>query len=205
MPLAISDSMGIGAPAPEYITGRKYRSHLYNTNTTAFALTTTATRLYYAPIYIHRAHTFTAMNMYNTDAGDNGEKFRLGLYNHSATNGPGSLVVDMGEITLTGAAAERSVVASCAVTRPGWYWTACHCDSASAVLSMVGIGSIKSDVGYKSHEPYNSLFGAFGVVDEATLTVPGSPYVDTAYAVLASTAVAPTAMVFAPPQVMLVA
>jgi len=192
-----------GSPGPTYISGRRYLSSVYTIGQGGAGLGTTSTRLYYMPIYIWEAHTFTGASMFNSGVGDNGDTLRLGLYTHSATNGPTSLVIDFGEITLTGAAAERVLSSSVSIGSPGWYWIAFHSNQALDVYPGVIAGQEISNAG-RYPIAFQGFFGDFATPGISASQMIAAWYVDTAYGALASTAVAPTARTTPAPLVWLI-
>jgi hypothetical protein len=158
------------------------------------AMTTTATRCYYTPLTIWTQKSFAGVSLYNTSVGDNGEKFRIMVFKDDGSGGgPGTLEKDFGEITLTAAAALRTLSSSWNAL-PGTYWLACWCDSASSVEAMRPF-AFTSLVGIVSQPSISNFIGDF-----TAPTTGGTGnlytfchYVDTAYGAAPSTAVAPTA------------
>ena len=169
------------------------------------ALTTTATRLYYYPIYLDRVVAFAGARTFNSGAGDNGEVYRVGVYAEATAGGPGALAKDFGEVTLTGAAALRTLASAWTNARPGWYYIAVHADSAFAIYAFRSIVSISS-VGYVATYIARGSIGALNP-GSAEWATPADGYqfmyVDTAYGALAATAVAPTNSTPAAPAVRL--
>ena len=180
-----------GVPPPDYITGTHYVPQYFIPD--GSTVTTTATRLYYVPIYIWQARSFSGVITYNQGAGDNGETYRVGLYTHSATNGPRSLVLDFGQVTLTAASAVRTLSNAASVPAAAWYWLALHFNAATAMYGMESAGAQVTAAGYYPNTPIQGFFGLVGSGSFGgnTLAV-RTRYVDTAYGALAATAVAPT-------------
>jgi hypothetical protein len=187
MPANFNNAPFNGAPTPTWATGVQ-RSPNWVVDDSA-TLTTTATRLYYYPMYFDRAETLTGARTCNAGAGDNGETYRVGLYfDNGASGGPGTLAVDFGTVTLTAASAVRTLASSYAMTSPGWYWIAVHHNTACSMYCY-RVGN-SADV--------NLSRGIGSITSSASVEWDGSAlqpffYVDTAYGALASTAVAPTA------------
>jgi hypothetical protein len=156
----------------------------------AAAMTTTATRLYYYPMYFDRAEVLAGVKTLNGGAGDNGETYRVGLYfDNGATGGPGTLAKDFGQVTLTAASAIRTLSNSYTMIAPGWYWIAVHHNTACSMAAFRA-GVVASGVA-----PARNI-GALNntsTTDEwqQGLLLPFF-YVDTAYGALAATAVVPT-------------
>ena len=180
-----------GATPPAYITGNRYPSpYVYSPDTTT--LTTTATRLYYVLTYVWEARSFQGCATHNSGAGDNGDTYRTGIYTHSATNGPTTLLHQFGEVTLTGAASERLQSSSFSVTTPGFYWLAFHANQAAAMARQRATTYQESGAGY-GPPVWTPAFAGFVASPWAQVTTMGIiRSVDTAYGSLASTAVAPT-------------
>jgi hypothetical protein len=187
-----------GILPPAYVSGvgASYPPHwaLYHTGT----LNTTATRLYYIPFYFNSLTAFTGLRSYNSGAGDNGEVFRMGVYEAALTSSggrglPGTRLVDCGEVTLTGASAVRTLASSFTPTYVGWHWLAYHANSAAAMYAVVNANQAGSPayIGTSFSLPVSAALGSqFGGL-----------YVDTAYGALAASAVAPTGVDFSAPLV----
>lgn len=156
---------------------------------TSGTLNTTAGRLYYIPFYFPALVQFTGLKMRNLGAGDNGEVLRLGVYEASQTTGlPSTLVIDAGEITLTGAAADRTLAAAWTPPYVGWGYFAYHANTAADIMPITDQLSSSQAVFYRPAR----FFGLSSTTPSTTAANFGGYYVDTAYAALASTAVAPT-------------
>lgn len=182
---ALSAGGSIIVPAinpPSYADAAYYTSQ-WGITALSETMTTSAGRLYYIPFFVWEAHTFEAMAIFNSGAGDNGETLRVGVYDNTGAKGPGALVTDFGQATLTGASAVRELSGTAALQR-GIYWAAVHANAASAMYAYAGLTTsinamnLSADVGLLSLTNINAHY-AFR-------------YVDTAYGALASTAVAPT-------------
>jgi hypothetical protein len=186
-----------GVPVPKIMSGTGIYPH-YTFTFTSTPLTTTATRLYYVPIYLDNLTTFAGIKTYNSGAGDNGETYRVGIYNEATAGGPGSLLNDCGEITLTAAPGLRTAASSFTNTVTGWHYLAIHANSAFAIYAFV------TAMGRAGSQPYdntNEALPQFGMGSFAGGTNSSYPflYVDTTYGALASTAVAPTASINSAP------
>ena len=159
-------------------------------------LTTTATRLYYIPYYFNEMREFTGLKTRNNGAGDNTDTFRMGVYkatlNSTGTRGaPSTLLVDCGEVTLTAAAAERTLASAFTPDYVGWHFLAFHANQAAA-MSALQVNFYSSSVGTIVANTTKYSFGG-SVSNDFTALGVAAYYVDTAYGALASTAVAPTA------------
>lgn len=182
-----------GAPLPKIMSGAGIKPHIFQVDASS-GLTTTATRLYYVPIYLPQIYTFAGMKTRNGNTSDNGDTFRMGLYAEATAGGPGSLVNDCGEVTLDASAAIRTLSSSFSNTAIGWHYMAFHSNQAVLINQMkvatannVGSGGDGMPV-----LTFDVSAGAKAVL-----------YVDTAYGALASTAVAPTASTDAGPMMFL--
>ncbi len=196
--LIVAQSAGLlGGPLfggfpQEYATGFFYTSQFFTTPI-AGGTTTTATRLYYMPILIFKGHVFTACETFNASAGDNGEKYRVGIYTHG-TAGPGTLVGSFGEVTLTGAEAVRELTANVTVPKSGLYWLAVHFESATVMQCVNAANKQLTAAGYLPSMMPQALLGYKSATTALTDPLNSMTlYVDTTYGALASTAVAPTA------------
>lgn len=178
-----------GVPPPKYVTGWRYLLTDYYTDQSG-GLALAAGVIHYARTYIWEARTFQGISIYNSGTGDNGDTVRVALYTDSAA-GPTTLVKDFGEITLTGAAAERVVSSSFTITQPGWYWIAVHTNQAASYYIMKLCGNYISNVGYGPNQSMFAFSGCVGASAHSGSGVHGY-YVTSAYGAAASTAVAPT-------------
>lgn len=181
-----------GVPTPIMMSGAAIGPHW--AGITNASKTTTAGRLYYYPIYFDRIQTFAGAKTRNTGAGDNGETYRVGLYTESASGGPGSLVKDFGEVTLTGAAAVRTLASAVSTTLLGWHYIAVHHNTAAAMNSY-GAGENITGAGLVTPNIYAGLIPTMDPASQLNSVGPvlfSFLFVDTAYGALAATAVAPT-------------
>lgn len=174
---------------PHYITNAYYQPQGYFA--TANSLTTTINRCYYVPFSVWEAHTFQGAATFNSGTGDNGEHIRMMVFNDNGANGgPGTLAKDFGEITLSGAAAQRTLASTWAAL-PGMYWSAIWHETAAAMISMDPLSFATTAGGYAGPKP-NDFMGTLSYTASAG-AVAAVHYVDTAYGVAPATAVAPTA------------
>ena len=178
----------MGGGAPPLVMSGMGMGPAYCVATEA-AMTTTATRLYYIPIYFPRAESWAGIKIYNGGSGDNGETIRVGVYEESASGGPGTLLDDCGEITLNNTFAVRTAASSFTVEE-GWYYFAIHHNSACTMYALCNRQRV-SNVGYAGAMSSGGSLPQFNPPDNREVNV--FPYVDTTYGALASSAVAPTA------------
>lgn len=195
---------GAKAPLPPSGMTAMFLPHWAYVNTVA-GLTSTTTRLYYIPYYFPVAGlSYTGLKCHNSGAGDNADTLRLGVYQASATTGlPSTLVIDAGEITLSGAAAVRTLASAWTAPYEGWGFLALHCNQAAEFYAFTNVSASSTAVGVIFPAPSIQLFGApsttFAISNTATNF--GAYYVDTAYGALAASAVAPTAILTTCPAV----
>lgn len=176
--------------APHYITGATYLPPGFSNS--GSGITTTVNRCYYVPFVVWEARTFQAVSTYNQGVGDNGKKIRMMVFNdNGAIGGPGTLAKDFGEITLTGAAALRTLSSSWATT-PGIYWGAVWFNSASDIGTIEQF-NIQTAVGSIGGSYAGAFFGDMGFTGAVRMA--HCHYVDTSYGAAPSTAVAPTASI----------
>jgi hypothetical protein len=175
-----------GAPFIGYDTALCYGPH-YITKSGG-TLTTTSTRAYYIPYFVGDAISFSSIRTYNQGAGDNGDTYRLAIYANDGTAGPGTLIQDIGQVTLTGASARRTITATINLSAYAnqWVWVMFHSNQAVAMYDM--------QVALTAGEYTNGTqgFGTFEDFFSGTQANAAFRYVDTAYGAAASTAVAPT-------------
>lgn len=177
-----------GAPTLSYDTGLTYHPHYILVGVTA-GFTTTSTRAYYMPYYVAEPVVFSGIKTGNVGTGDNGDTYRVAIYANDGTAGPGTLIVDAGQVTLTGAAAVRTLSVSIDLTTYSgrWVWVMVHCNQASLLHDMTAVAAT---VGAQN------MVASFGTFDFGSTTYDYNKvfrYVDTAYGAAASTAVTPTA------------
>lgn len=190
--IAVKYGLASGVALPKIMSGAGI-SPDYALQHVSNPLTTTATRLYYVPIYLDAITTFAGFKTYNSGAGDSGDVYRVGIYGEATAGGPGALLNDCGEVTLTGAAALRTSASSFSNTSIGWHYLAFHAQDAAAMYSMSGRLGL-SGVGLVNGAKTDAL-PQIGIPIVAAAANDSFPflYVDTTYGALASTAVAPTA------------
>lgn len=190
-----------GVPGPGRISGvgAVYPPHWSFIDAIVTAMSTTSTRLYYIPYYVDQIFQFTGIKTRNQSAAQAGNTYRCGIYAINTTTFlPGALLQDCGEVTLTGAVAERTLASSFTPTYIGWHFLAIHANqvssmakSASSVNAATSGGYDGINMGYVFGIPaLNGSYASFGAY-----------YVDTAYGALASTAVAPTGIVIEAPSI----
>ncbi len=183
-----------GAPSPKRMSGTMMMPH-YAHMVNSGGITTTATRLYFAPIFLDQVDTWLGMRAYNNGAANTGDKLRLGIYTEASAGGPGSLLKDCGEVTLTAAAAVLTATNSFTNTYIGWHYVAIHAQSATP-MRVMGAQEQRSDVAYRwgaiAAQAIASLDSAGAII--AGYSAGPQPFmsVDTVYGTLASTAVTPT-------------
>lgn len=173
-----------------YKTGNSYMSPFYLQ--TAGTLAVAATRIHYTPFPVLEAGaTFNRCYTYNQSAADTGEKYRTGVYADDGSAGPGTLILSFGEVTLDGASSLRTQTISLDLSAYNGQivWLAEHHESATSMFDMtcdtVAVGTPAAYFGPLLGSISNSFL-------TAGLAFYPSRTVDTAYAALASTAVAPT-------------
>lgn len=187
----VNGSFGGVAP-PLFLSGKVYIPHwMFSSGGTA---TVVANQIMYIPYFVPRTTTFAGAKAYNQGAGDNGKKMRIAVYGEAAAGGPGALLKDFGEITLTAASAERTLANSVTLSGPAWVYLACNFDTTPAMFAMRP-SFFSSNVGISTGLNFGHQFGSFGlqVSTTALSNMPGVDYVASAYGAFASTAVTPTA------------
>lgn len=166
-----------------------------------------ATRLYYYPFPVLAATTFNRAYTFNQGTVDSGEKYRTGLYaDDAAAGGPGTLILDFGEVTLTAAEALRTQTISLDLSSyVGQHvWFAFHNETSNMSIYTVQFPMAVATVGSGVLPAmFGPLFGSIGKVLNGADAFSPCKYVDTAYGALASTAVAPTTEITAAPLIAL--
>lgn len=188
-------------PTPKIITGAVYPPSSYGFCVSA--VTTTINRCYYFPWHIDQAHSYPSVICKNNGAGDNGEKVRIMFFkDDAAAGGPGTLAKDFGEITLTGAAAYRTLTpATPWAATPGMYWGAFWCETAADWYGMQPV-QLQTAAGYSMGPHMTNMIGVISTAPDFLVRlghVAHGHYVDTAYGAAPATAVAPTASLVGAP------
>jgi len=175
-----------GAPFPGYRTNVAVWPH-YVTKAGA-TLATTATRAYYAALYVNEGATFASVRLSNQSSGESGNKLRVAVYANDGTSGPGTLIQDIGEITLTASVARRTITTTIDLSAYAgrWVWVMVHMKEASSMYDM------RSSVTAGESTNGAGIFGSFEDGFAGSGSSNAFCYVDTAYGAAASTAVTPT-------------
>ena len=101
-------------------TGEYYLSPLITSRSSSSSVLTAANQLYAMPFPIARATTWDRIAFYvNAQAG---QKVRLGIYNNGTNLTPGTLLLDAGEVTLSGTGQQEITISQALVK--GLYWVA---------------------------------------------------------------------------------
>jgi hypothetical protein len=187
-----------GAPFIGYDTGVRNMPHYIGRS--GATLTTTATRAYYIPYFVAEAVTFSSLLTFNQGVGDNTDTYRLAIYANDGTAGPGTLIQDVGEVTLTGASALRTLSATINLEAYAnqWVWVMFHANQAADMYDM------KCSISTADYTTRALMFGTLGSEFASTTADRIFRYVDTAYGAAAATAVTPTATTAAAPAFALV-
>lgn len=190
---------GAAAPFPISGVGGIFPPHWAALLTISTGLSTTATRLYFIPYYFPAIVQYTGLKTRNLGTGDNAKVFRMGVYQASPTTGlPSTLIVDAGEVTLSGAAADRTLATAWTPPYIGWGYLAHH---ANAIVDIANICDQTTGSNVYNNQP-NRLFGIGSTQPSLSAANFGSYYVDTTYGPLAANAVAPTAITNIAPAVL---
>ncbi len=121
-----------GVPSPLQFTGTYLRPpHL---NSSSDTLTLTASKYYYAPIYLSAGNSFAGASFYNSNSAANGKNVKIAIYFQAATGGLGTLAKSFGSITLDGTSVLRQLASSWTVPVTGWYFLALTSDSNPALF-----------------------------------------------------------------------
>lgn len=123
-------------------------------------MTTTAARVYFTFFPIDRITSFSGAYCANSGTGDSGDKFKIALYNESASGGPGTLYKDFGEGTFTGAAVINSLSSSVSNVPPGDYYLAFVTNNTVA-MNVVSAVWVASNAGYITFPTLPNLLGTF--------------------------------------------
>jgi hypothetical protein len=138
-----------------------------------------ANRDVFVPFLCRKSTTFDRIALYNTGAVT--LNFRLGIYADNGGGCPGSLVVDGGELTTSGAAGDNAATISAALTAGSLYWLVLN---AASAIAFTGISNPRPDLSMIAD--FFAPAGNAGV--SGTMT-----FINTrSYAAFPSTATAPT-------------
>lgn len=148
----------LGLTSPFLDSGKlKFPQHLSNSTG---SMTSTGARYYTIPFYIDKIETFSGVKFNNSGAGDSGDKVKVAIYPASSSGGLGTLEKNFGEVTLTAAAAMRTLASSWTPSQTGWFWFRMTSDNPVAFYAMDASYSI-SNAGIVPRDTPNGLFGIF--------------------------------------------
>lgn len=146
-------------------------------------MTTTAARYYVAPWIIEQSTIIAGAWCYNSGAGDNGDKFKIALYDEKSTGGPGALVKNFGEGTFGGSAIVNALSSSVTLAA-GRYYLEMVTDNTVAMYCMTAMDTV-SGAGYVlpniAANTMGTLVAPLNSADNAALVVAGD-YVGGTYA-----------------------
>lgn len=181
-----------GVTPPPYQSGKHYwPKHVMPATG---AVTLTANRLYRTWDYVAETTTFAGGWFYNSGAGDNGKKLRIGVWDRA-----GVLLKDFGETTLTGAAALRAVANSVTIPGGSLIQIGLVSDTAPAMRGMVSVMT-QSSAGTAAPNFLASQLGTFPTTifsgNGAAASMPIGDYAAFAYAALPTPITTATASLF---------
>jgi hypothetical protein len=127
---------------PDWLTGTNSQSaegFIYGTGLYGYAIG--ANRLGLCPIFIRQGKTYTKLGgRIANDAARTSTKFRVGIYNASATNlRPTTLIVESGELTYTSNTLQEGTISQ--YIKSGFYWLALVTDGTHLFNGAQGWGS----------------------------------------------------------------
>lgn len=198
MPFVSNNGHVWGVKPPKVMTGANLGPHYVFTSAT---LTSNANDLYYIPIYVPEIATWAGIKFQNSSAGDNTEVIRFGIYQEASGGGPGSLLADLGTVTLDASSAQRTLASSWTNTYIGWHYIAVHFQSATGVNACAAQAT-DSSAGRVTPTPsagMPQITLSFSTYISASVFL----FVNTAYGALASTAVTPTSSTTTAPYVLI--
>ena len=100
--------------------------------------TLTASKYYYAPIYIENLETFSGVKLRDKGTANNGMKIKVAIFSMSDTTGALTGVAhDFGEVTLDAVEGIETLASAWTPPTVGWYMLAITSDSAADIYSMV--------------------------------------------------------------------
>lgn len=157
MPYSNSGPYG-GLPPPIPVAGMGFLPYGY----TADGGTKTMTNgiMYISPWPIFRTQSFSGSQFYESGAGNTGNKMRIGLYAEALTGGPGTLLKDFGEVSMSGSAAVRQSASAYTAIGPQMCYIVGLSNASSLVASMNFLQSVSS-VGLYVPPALSSLLGDF--------------------------------------------
>jgi hypothetical protein len=130
--VSITSSGGGAGYHPGYLSGRWYKSQVYNgTSLTSV----TANRIYAHPFYVASDTTFTKIGVAITGGIGNAE---VGIYNNSG-GVPGTLFSDVG--TISSSSGTKQITGLSLALSAGWYWLAVGCDAGLSFECFSSAGS----------------------------------------------------------------
>jgi hypothetical protein len=100
----------------------------------------TTAKTSYTPIYIPASTTFDRITMRTASTFSGSAVFRLGIYNNSSDDLPGTVNLDAGTVSPTAASTNYEITISKTLDA-GWYWLAINCQTAAttnAIFALTG-------------------------------------------------------------------
>lgn len=186
---------GIQAPTPISGINALFPPHWgYADGGDVSTMVVTATRLYYVPYFFPAIIQYAGLKLRNTSAADTGLTMRLGVYQADKSTGkPSALIVDGGLITLGAAAADQTLATPWTPPYIGWGFLCFHSGGTPTVRRFSNVNPSSPTFGAAT--PNMTMFGhtATATAGKAASNF-SCYYVDTAFGALASTGVAPTAV-----------
>jgi hypothetical protein len=162
-----------GVAPPKYLSGESILPH-YCVQTGAGVSFSADTKIQ-IKMWLPGNQTFAGAKLGNTDASDTGEKFNVAIYSEAAIGGAGSLLVDLGEVTLTAAAATRTLATTFTTTYSGWYYIHVHVNATFNLWSIKAASTEVSAVGYVPET------GTVAMIGDRVTTLSATPGTNTPF------------------------
>lgn len=169
MTIQLADKVPFGVNSPiygdmfkfsGYAVGNHYGPALPYGGSTMQVYALVANTIIFVPFVPLANHTFKGISSFNTSTAENGWVFRVGIYDSGPDFRPLNLLVDGGQITLTAAAALRTVVINQALLKNRLYWIA----AAGPAANMPTLAATFSNIS----QPYCAGLKAADLVTSAT-------------------------------------
>lgn len=113
---------------------------------------------YFEPFYVATTNTFDRIAVTVTTGGAAGCVLRLGIYNDTGNETPGSVLLDAGTVACTGTGTTQITISQ--VLTPGMYWVSVAQQGAPASRATVA-GSFADTIGIPMDSPGTGSHGAY--------------------------------------------
>lgn len=160
-PVSIAYRGGRSLPWLPHVAGRYYGTPI-GSGASATTGAVTADILYAIPFIVPDTHTYDriAVECTTQDAVEPNDA-RLGIYTDSGAGAPDALVLDAGEIDLTGTGAKEITISQ--QLTPGWYWLAFVTESGVGIFRCYSGAAVQPWLGSSDPDGQTSGYSFWSV------------------------------------------